>query len=59
MDSLFEDSAHNSEYLDRGAAVFVTKHQKKIETAQNDVCIKLVSQLEYIRGKFVLNLKTN
>ena len=38
----------------------IKKNQLQIETAQNDViCIKIVSQLEYTRINFVLNLRTN
>ena len=43
LDALFKQIAHDSEYFDRGAAVFVAKHQRNqfhVANAPNDVCIK-------------------
>ena len=45
-DSLFEYSARKSEYLDRGAVVFVTKHQRNSVRNRNinpDQCVLQVN----------------
>ena len=62
LDALFKQIARESEYSDRGAAVFVAKHQRNqfhVANAQNAVCtFYSVDVWKYLRSKFKNKLKT-
>ena len=61
QEALFKQIVSDSDYSDRGAAVFVAKHQRKsvsVANALTDVCIKTFLQFGCMKINSVQNLRT-